>query len=360
MWQLVWRLIQRGLYRRPEWVLLPQYRLERLGEGDARKRNQSDRAADCGDIEWKPAGRLPLTLRTEADMNMKRRQFVALFGALAAAASTRSVTADENSQLVEPVHRVANAAASLEPTPVHPLDRALDIARAGLEGCRNNINDYTALLVKRERIGDTLNAHEFMSVKIRNRKVVNGQVVQPLSVYLGFLKPSTIKGREVIYVEGQNGGNIVAHEGGFKGRFLPTVNIPPDGMLAMRGQRYPLTEIGIENLIVKLIERGQRARQLPDVQCEFRKNARVKDRTCTVLQVTQPTQTPGGDFYQAQVFIDDAINIPIRYVAYDWPTRAGDPPQVIEEYNYLNLEVNVGLTDADFDPHNPAYNFYSK
>jgi len=295
-------------------------------------------------------------------MRIDRRQFVTLLGSLAAGASTRSLFAQETTKLVEPVHRVANAAASLESTPAvkPPLDRALDIARGGLQTVRGNVSDYTALLVKRERIGDTLGVHEFMYAKVRNRKVVNGQIVQPLSVYLNFLKPSTIKGREVIYVEGQNDGNMVAHEGGFKGRFLPTVNIPPDGMLAMRGQRYPMTEIGIENLIVKLIERGERARQYPDVQCEFRKNARVKDRTCTVLQVTQPTQRPDSDFYQAQVFIDDAINLPIRYIAYDWPAVEGAPLEVIEEYNYLNLQLNVGLTDADFDPRNPDYNFYSK
>ena len=113
-------------------------------------------------------------------------------------------------------------------------------------------------------------------------------------------------------------------------------------------------------MILKLIERGERAAQAPDVQCEFRKNARVKDRTCTVLQVTQPTKLPTSEFYQAQVFMDDDLNIPIRYIAYDWPVREGVSPQVIEEYNYLNVKVNVGLTDADFDPKNPAYDFYSK
>ena len=294
-------------------------------------------------------------------MKIKRRQFTAILGSLAATVSARSLIAEET-QLVEPVHRVANAAASLKTasTPVHPLDRALDLARSGLIGCRANVNDYTALMVKRERVDDTLGVHQYMYAKVRNRKVENGKIVQPLSVYLNFLKPSAVKGREVIYVENQNDGNIIAHEGGFKGKFLPTVTIPPDGMLAMRGQRYPMTEIGVENLIVKLIERGERAREMPDVQCEFRKNARVKDRTCTVLQVTQPTKTPGGEFYQAQVFIDDEINIPIRYIAYDWPAREGDPLQVLEEYNYLNLKLNVGLTDADFDPRNPAYNFYSK
>ena len=167
-----------------------------------------------------------------------------------------------------------------------------------------------------------------------------------------------MKGREVIYVEGQNDNNIIAHEGGLKGKFLPTVNLPPDGMLAMRGQRYPMTEIGVENLIVKLIERGQQARQFSDVQCEFRKNARVQNRVCTVLQVTQPTKQPNLEFYQASVFIDDQLNVPIRYIAYDWPQHADAPLDVLEEYNYLNLKVNVGLKDEDFDPHNPAYKFY--
>lgn len=291
-------------------------------------------------------------------MKMERRQFVALAGSLAAAAGSRLYAAD--GQLVEPVHRVANAASATPPPDIHPMDRALQIAHQGLQKSRTQINDYTALMVKRERIGGTVNPHEFMFAKIRNRKIENGRIVQPLSVYLQFLKPATVKGREVIYVEGQNGGNIVAHEGGFKGRFLPTVTIPPDGMLAMRGQRYPMTEIGIENLMVKLIERGQSARQAPDVKCEFRKNAQVKDRVCTVMQVTQPTQRPDAEFYMAQVFIDDQLSMPIRYIAYDWPSQPGAAPEVIEEYNYLDLKLNVGLTDSDFDPRNPDYNFYSR
>jgi hypothetical protein len=289
-------------------------------------------------------------------MSMERRQFVAMMGSVAATCGIGSVIAEEN-EIVEPVHRVANAANSLEPASTNPLDRALQIARDGLAGSRANINDYTALMVKRELLGGELSEHQFMQAKIRNRKVVNGKIVQPLSVYLRYLKPSSVKGREVIYVEDRNDGNIIAHEGGFKGRFLPTVNIPPDGMLAMRGQRYPITEIGLENLIVQLLDRGQTARKFSDAQCEFRKNARIKDRACTVFQVTLPTKRPELVFYQAQVFIDDQFKVPIRYIAYDWPIREGAPLQVLEEYNYLDLKVNVGLTDKDFDPNNTAYKF---
>jgi hypothetical protein len=292
-------------------------------------------------------------------MNIQRRQFVAILGSFTAAVGTRRLLANDK-PLVEPVHRVATATPrrAAPAAPLHPLDRGLEIARASLRLSRSNINDYTALLVKRERIGKTLGDHEYMEVKVRNRKVSGGRIVQPLSVYLNFVKPASVQGREVIYVEGQNNGKIIAHEGGFKGKFLPTVSIPPNGLLAMRGQRYPMTDIGVENLIVKLIERGERARKLPDVRCEFRKNARVQDRTCTVLHVTQPSRTPDAEFHQAQVFIDDQYQVPIRYIAYDWPTQNGQPLTVIEEYNYLNLKLNVGLTDADFDPNNRAYNFH--
>ena len=297
-------------------------------------------------------------------MKFSRRKFAFASLAIASSASldgtNNAIVHAEEPQLVEPVHRVANAA-SIAPAKLEtPMDRALQIARAGLETSRTKVNDYTAILVKRETVDGTLGEYEYMFAKIRNRKIRNGQIVQPLSVYLNFLKPSSVKGREVIYVEGANEGNIIAHEGGFKGRFLPTVTIPPTGMLAMRGQRYPMTEIGIENLIVKLIERGQRARQNPGVVCEFRKNARVKDRVCTVLNVTQPNKTAGAEFHQAQIFMDDAVNVPIRYIAYDWPRSPGGRPAVIEEYTYLDLKINVGLTDADFDPYNAEYNFYSK
>ena len=290
---------------------------------------------------------------------MQRRHFLALMGSLAATSAAERANATPP-QFVEPVHRVANAA-SLAPHPsvqLPPFENALQRARRSLAHCQTNLNDYTALLVKRERVGDTLGPHEYMTAKIRCRKIDQGQIVQPLSVYLSFVKPAHVKGREVLYVEGRNNGNLIAHEGGFKGRFLPTVNLPPTGTLAMRGQRYPMTEIGLENLLIKLIERGEQARQLPDVEADLRSGIKINDRPCMQLTVTQPTRRPELLFYQAKVYLDEELNLPIRYVAYDWPSGDDSKLSVIEEYNYLNLKLNVGLTDADFDPNNSQYNFY--
>ncbi|WP_153557567.1 DUF1571 domain-containing protein [Roseimaritima sediminicola] len=286
-------------------------------------------------------------------MDMKRRSFVMTLGAAAAGAATASAQQPASR---EPVFRVSRAN-SIPQDRVHPLDRALQIARDGLNNIRSNVRDYSAVVVKRETINGTLTEPEFMFVKIRNRKVVDGRLRTPFGVYLMYLKPSSVKGREVVYVEGKNEGKLIAHEGGMKGRFLPTVSLSPTGALAMRGQRYPVTEIGVENLIVKLIERGETARQYPQITCEFRKNAKLKDRACTVIQLTQPEPVSELEFNQAQIFIDDELNIPIRYVAYDWPKQPGARPGVIEEYNYLDVKLNIGLSDSDFDHNNSAYNF---
>ncbi|PHQ32835.1 DUF1571 domain-containing protein [Rhodopirellula bahusiensis] len=300
-------------------------------------------------------------------MNTPRRQFLGLAGGLLAGGLSQTNLFGQDPQWTKPVHRVANAALSSQKADATAgvssakadLVRGLDMARQSLTRSKTEVKDYTALLVKRERIGDSVGDHEYMRIKVRNRKEANGRLVQPFSVYLAFVKPTSVKGREVIYVENQNNGNIVAHEGGFKGRFLPTVSIPPTGMLAMRGQRYPMTEIGVENMILKLIERGEKALQFEDVHAEIRKEARLQNRPCTVLQLTQPTRRPDAEFHTAQVFMDNELNMPIRYIAHDWPTAAGGRGEVIEEYNYLNLEVNVGLTDKDFDPYNKDYNFHS-
>jgi hypothetical protein len=275
-----------------------------------------------------------------------------------------SAPSPQGSAVGQPVIRVSKneAIPSASPMPVaapHPLDPALDLARQSLGLMQSQITDYTAVLVKRERIGDELGDNEFMFVKIRNRKMQNNEVVVPFSVYLAFLKPATVKGREVLFIENQNEGKLFAHEGGMK-RMLGTHLLEPTGYLAMAGQKYPLTDIGLENLVVKLIEKGERDRTYGHCQVELLPGAKVGGRTCSILQVTHPEEKPHYEFHIAQVFMDDEWKIPVRYAAFGWPSKPGADPEVIEEYTYQNIKINVGLTDKDFDLANSDYNFHKR
>jgi hypothetical protein len=299
---------------------------------------------------------------------LARREFLrALTAAGASCVAAGACGADNEGALREPIHRVAKAINNPPAAPgaaapgaeaeKHPLDPALDKAKEALVTIEQTISDYTCRIIKQERIRGELQPEEYMDAKIRNRKVQDGKVVVPLSVYLKFVNPNAVKGREVVWVEGKNNNKLRAHEGGAAGRFLPSVWLDPDGALAMRGQLHPIYDIGIENLVLKLIERGEKERKFGECEVTFIPGARINGRLCTVLKVIHPIQRPHFEFHKAEIFIDDALKIPTRYAAYFWPDKPGGTEPVIEAYTYLNIKTNVGLSDADFDSNNPNYNF---
>ena len=231
---------------------------------------------------------------------------------------------------------------------LHPLDPAMDIAQKGLASIREKIQDYSSTVVKRERIDGKLGEHEYMFAKIRQ---------QPFSVYLYFLGPESVKAQEVLYVDGRNDGNMLAHAGAGVRAMVGMVSLKPQSMLAMAGNRYPITELGVENLTRRLVEVAEHDKQFGECDVNFFPNAKVNGRICTCIQVTHPVPRRNFRFHLARVFIDDELTIPIRYEAYDWPQDVGGQPVLLEEYTYMNVKINNGFTDLDFDPRNPAYKF---
>lgn len=281
-----------------------------------------------------------------------RREFVGILASSAAAAATTVAFGQEpRENLNEPLLRVGRLE---QPNgPAHPLDPAIQMARTALDRMQRGIRDYSSTLIKQERIKGELLPTEHMHAEVRNEVVRNGAVVQPFSVYLNFLKPDEIAGRQVIYVKGANKNKLVAREAKGPERFFGWVWLKPEGALAMRGQRYPITDIGIENLLAKLIERGTRDRKndpralLTGVR--FIEGAKINGRQCTVLEVTHPEKKPWFDFNVARIFMDAQMQVPIRYAAYSWPTKPGGPLVLEEAYTYLNLKVNVDLKGDAFD-----------
>ena len=59
------------------------------------------------------------------------------------------------------------------------------------------------------------------------------------------------------------------------------------------------------------------------------------------------------EFYAGRLvlWIDDELHLPLQIDLYD---HEGN---LYEHYEHHDLKINVGLTDADFDPTNPAYRF---
>jgi hypothetical protein len=228
----------------------------------------------------------------------------------------------------------------------HPLMPAMRVAEEGVKHIDANIRDYSAIMYKQERIDGELHDQEVAFVKVRH---------QPFSVHMFFLSPH--KGRECLYVAGPNGekSELHARDSGFRKK-LGVFKLDPEGRLAMAGQKYPITKLGIRNLTTELI--AVASNDVNFGECEVRTvqtsiGTATDQRPVTMIEVMHPTPRRNFRFHKAQIFIDNELRVPIRYASFLWPQNPGEEPPLEEAYTYLNLKTNNGFTDADFNPENP-------
>jgi hypothetical protein len=261
----------------------------------------------------------------------------------ATAAASTAPSADAQPAATQPVAAKPVAATRLDFTrqgdehPLMPVIRGLQASQDILD---KSVRDYSCTFVKRERVDGVLGEQQHIFLKVMH---------QPFSVYMLFKQPYT--GREVVYVEGQNGNKIVALDVGAK-RFLGKLNLDPNGALAMKGQKHPITSVGIRNLCAKLIKMSEA--ELKFGECDVRTvpDSKIDSRPTTMVQIIHPTARKEFKNHVARIFFDNEHQIPIHYDAYSWPTQEGGKPLLEECYTYQNLQLNNNFTPIDFDPNN--------
>jgi hypothetical protein len=231
----------------------------------------------------------------------------------------------------------------------HPARPVLERAQEVLAGMEGEIRDYTATLVKRERHQDTLGDPQSVAIKVRHK---------PFSAYVNFERSDNARVVELIYIDGKNvqddGPHMFVHSNIFRWR---TLMLNVNGKLAMAGERRPVTDLGILNLGRWMLRDAEQDLQHADCEVRWLKDAKVEGRASTCVQTVRSVRREGVAFHKTRYFIDDQLAVPIRFEAYDWPAAAGAEPELVEEYTYHDLRVNVGLGDRDFDYRNPAYGF---
>ena len=236
----------------------------------------------------------------------------------------------------------------------HPLDPVIRMAEVAVERMNENVSDYTACLDSQVRVDGELGEERHLEVKIRHENKTGPDVTQ-FSVYTHFLKPKAVAGQEVIWVDGWHNNNIVAHGAGLLN--VKRVYLDPDGKMAMKGNRNPIYDIGIKNLLSHLLKKGYRDRQRGECEVKVTRRVDVAGRQCTLVAVTHPKPRDHFDFHIARLYVDDELGFPIAYEGYLWPASPGSEPVLLEKFIYTNIRLNVGLKDIDFDPANEKYNF---
>src|SRR6185295_10348143 len=91
-------------------------------------------------------------------------------------------------------------------------------------------------------------------------------------------------GRQALFVEGQYDDKLQVKLGGKKGTLLPIVKLEPNGPMAMKESRYPVTEMGILQFIEMLLKYRHRDLALKQgVRWEIIPDQQFLDNPCDCL-----------------------------------------------------------------------------
>lgn len=199
----------------------------------------------------------------------------------------------------------------------------------------DSLSDYTVTLTSQERVGGKLMPEATMFVKFK----------RPFSVYIKNLTGKHAN-REIIYVKGKNNDKMVVSGVSIMAG-LPT-KISPDSIWAKRESRHTITEAGLPNTIgrmVTILEEQERTAACRAAVTYLGEGYSLSKRVIRV-RIENSSYAP-----KTELAIDAVTLFPVEIVSYD--TNGS----LLESYRYRDIKPNVGLTDADFDPENPAYHF---
>ncbi len=216
----------------------------------------------------------------------------------------------------------------------HPLTSAL---RAGQQALNklDDVRDYEAVFVKKEYVGGQL-VEQQMQIRFRE---------QPFSVRLKFIKPS--EGREVLYIDGRNGNKMLVQETGLASLVGP-VSVDPLGPLAMQHTVHPITQIGVKNMLTRLLDVWLTETAQDQIAVKFYPDARIGTTNCEVIEATHAQRGQNVGYYKVRLYIDKSNGLPIRVQHLGFPAREGATEPIIADYAYLSLKTNIGLNDKHF------------
>ncbi len=226
----------------------------------------------------------------------------------------------------------------------HPLIPAIQLAEQSYRVLQQ-ITDYEATLIKQELVnGKLLTQRIFVRIK-----------EAPFSVYLRYEDPNP--GREILYVQGQNNNQLLAHEASGLAAIVGTVPLDLNSPQVMAENRHVITDLGMRRMLELVLAQWQIESRYGEIDVKYYPQAKMGNADCEVIEVSHPRPRKQFLFHMSRLFIEKNSRLPIRIENYGFPEQPGQQAPLIEEYTYVNVKTNVGLTAGDFDRRNPRYSF---
>ena len=161
-------------------------------------------------------------------------------------------------------------------------------------------------------------------------------------------------GREILYRPGWNDDELRVKPGS---AYVPNVNLDPLGAIAMRGQRHPIFHTGFPFIVETVRDTTRRVEADPSLELALEDlgSQMIFGARATCYEVTlDRDREPALYGHRVEVCANEATGLPARIRV--WRREDGEI-RMIEMYGFEDVTINPALTDATFDPDNPAYGF---
>jgi hypothetical protein len=283
------------------------------------------------------------TKRPETTPRQRSRRFlswgaISLFTFALVSAANPAPSSRPNADANEIPIFLAQATTPTPASAVSPMEEPLRLINEAKKAI-DAVKDYSCILVKKEKMDDKPPVENVMTLKVR---------AEPFSVNLRWLEPKSLAGQEAVYVSGKYDGKMRVKSPGILGT-LGFLSLEPDDARAKATSRHAITETGLAIMINRFVTAWEKERRLNVTKVRIG-DYEFNKRKCTRVETTQ-LENPENQFLfqRTVVFFDKETHLPIRVECYDWPTKEGQPGELAEVFSYVNLRLNVGLTDDLFN-----------
>jgi hypothetical protein len=230
---------------------------------------------------------------------------------------------------------VPAAAAEVAPEPLPAADPLAFLQKCLEHYDPMHIQSYQLVFQKQERVNGTLEPTEVIEVFFR---------AHPFSVFMRWLQGARAA-NEVLYVQGENGGKLLAHPTGIAGLFVRYVARDVEGPDAQAEGRYSIKDVGLKATLQRTLRDWKAAKQHGARQeyLGVRKVPEAGNQRCYMLRQTSPVPDAEG-VSETTVYIDTENWFQVGTVLRD---AAG---QLLGDYYYRDIQLNPHFSPDQFQP----------
>jgi hypothetical protein len=206
-----------------------------------------------------------------------------------------------------------------------------------LERYDREVKGYSLTMQKQERINGKLQETQIHKIHFREK---------PFSVYMELVKGSPLAER-ILYVEGENGGKLLARPRGKLARGImgDVVERDTNSADAKQSGRYAINEFGLKAALQRIVKAGKAARERKALHVEYLGTFKVKeagDRLCYKIKRSKFEKPEEDGITEVTIYIDTETWLLVGSVC------KGEDNKLIAEYFFRDIQLNPKFAPDQF------------